>query len=38
VNARKSLTKATDWIGIKNGKPSKEAKRFWYQSIDKKHF
>jgi hypothetical protein len=30
--------KATDWSGIKNGKPSKEIWLSWYQSLAKTHF
>jgi hypothetical protein len=37
VNAPRSLQKATNWSGIKNGKSSKDISLPWYQSIDKKH-
>jgi hypothetical protein len=30
--------KATNWSGIKNGKPSKEITLSWYPPIDKKRF
>jgi hypothetical protein len=35
---REAPPKATDWSGIKNGKPSKETRLSWYQSIDEKYF
>jgi hypothetical protein len=38
VNATRSLRKATDWNGIKNGKPPKTIWLSWFQSIDKKQF
>jgi hypothetical protein len=38
MNATGSPPKATNWSGIKNGKPSKEIRLSWYQLIDKKHF
>jgi hypothetical protein len=38
MNATRKTPKATNWSGIKNGKPSKEIRLSWYQSIDKKHF
>jgi hypothetical protein len=36
VNAKRSVKKATDWSGIKNGRSSKKFRLSLYQSIDKK--
>jgi hypothetical protein len=38
VNATRNPQKAANWIGIKNGKWSKENKYSWYRSIDKRYF